>query len=71
MFRSLPSFWMYLYNQIQATNCPIVEITEIQIAEYPISHMNPINPMNMYPEFQVETADSAAKAGCMPLPATR
>ena len=32
-FLSLPSFWIYLYNQIQATNCPIVETTAIHIAE--------------------------------------
>ena len=32
-FLSLPSFCIYLYNQIQATNCPIVETTAIHIAE--------------------------------------
>ena len=43
----------------------------IQIIEYPIVKVKPIKPMNMYPEFQVLTADSAARAGCIPRLATR
>ena len=35
MPRSSPSFWMYLYNHIHATNWPIVDTTAIQMAEYP------------------------------------
>ena len=49
----------------------MVETTAIHIAEYPLMKINPMNPMNMYPEFQVLTAERAASAGCIPLPATR
>ena len=69
--RSFADSCMNLYNQIQATICPAMEPNAIQTIEYPIVKVNPMKPMNMYPEFQVLTADKAANAGCIPLPATR
>jgi hypothetical protein len=49
----------------------MVDIKDRKATLYPIVYVNPINPMNIYPEFQVLTADKAASEGLMPLPATR
>ena len=68
---SLADCCMNLYSHSHARICPIMDPNAIQTIEYPIVNVKPMNPMNMYPEFQVLTADKAASAGCIPLPATR
>ena len=50
---------MNLYSHSHARICPIMDPIAIQAIEYPIVNVKPMNPMNMYPEFQVLTADKA------------